>query len=319
MNPSNIYHHTRHDFTNRPVSTLAHQSAPVPANTPTHPMSAPAPNQPANPAVRTPNNLTVNPFALISASTPALSAAQPTHIVSTTANLENPAANTPTYPKNTPAPQPEPHEKNPSSRFSYRPKQYYAFHGTMYCKVPATSTIFVMQTISNQPTLKRKYMSLAIQTLRQTIINGSKTIALATALLLTVGLSSSFATPTGKHDIVKTSFKKDFKKAELMETQEGRNFTKITFKMNDVIMYAYYSENGELLAVTRNITSNQLPIQLLLEVKRSYSNYWISDLFELTGDGASNYYITLENSDTRVTLRSIGTDAWEVYSKTAKD
>jgi len=153
--------------------------------------------------------------------------------------------------------------------------------------------------------IKPKYMSLSI-----------KTFALI-ALLLTV--SSSYATPNDdSNGAVKTSFRKDFKTAELMGTEVKPNFTKLTFKMNDVIMYAFYSDNGQLLAVTRNITSNQLPIQLLLDVKQNYSEYWITDLFELTGDGASNYYITVENADTRVTLRSNGSDSWDVYEKKAK-
>jgi hypothetical protein len=163
-------------------------------------------------------------------------------------------------------------------------------------------------------------MSLAINTLSQTLINGSKKIALVAAILLTVGVSSSFADTTDAHnDAVTTSFRKDFKKAELMGTEVRPSYTKLTFKINDVIMYAFYSGNGNLLAVSRNIRSNQLPIQLLLEVKRSYADYWISDLFELTGEGASNYYITVENADTRVTLRSSGTDTWEVYERKVKN
>ena len=143
-----------------------------------------------------------------------------------------------------------------------------------------------------------------------------KTFALV-AMLLTA--SSTFATPTDdSNGAVKVAFHKDFKKAELTATEVKATYTKLTFKINGVVMYAFYSENGQLLAVTRNITSNQLPIQLLLEVKKDYSDYWITDLFELTGDGASNYYITLENADQRVTLRSNGSDSWETYEKKAK-
>ena len=209
---------------------------------------------------------------------------------------------------------------NPSSSDFHRLTQYLAFQGTMYCKVPAFDTIFVMQagrkeakekqkptgTNQKQETIKPKYMSLAI-----------KTFALV-AMLLTA--SSTFATPTDdSNETVKVAFHKDFKKAELTATEIKATYTKLTFKLNGVVMYAFYSDNGQLLAVTRNITSNQLPIQLLLEVKKNYSEYWISDLFELTGDGASNYYITLENADNSVTLRSNGTDSWDVYNKKSKE
>lgn len=162
-------------------------------------------------------------------------------------------------------------------------------------------------------------MSLAITKLSQTLINGSKKIALATALLLTVGISSSFATPNdGGNDAATASFRKDFKKAEVMQKETGKNFTKFTFKLNDVVLSAFYNENGQLLAITRNIQCNQLPLQLLIQVKKDYANYWISDLFEYTADGTSSYYITLETADSRVILRSNGTD-WDVYDKKAKE
>jgi hypothetical protein len=155
-------------------------------------------------------------------------------------------------------------------------------------------------------TIKPKYMSLSI-----------KTFALV-AMLLTA--SSTFATPNDdSNNAVKVAFHKDFKKAELTATEVKPAFTKLTFKLNGVVMYAFYSDNGQLLAVTRNITSDQLPISLLLDVKKDFTNYWITDLFELTGDGASNYYITLENADQRITLRSNGTDHWDVYEKKNKE
>ena len=162
-------------------------------------------------------------------------------------------------------------------------------------------------------------MSLAITKLSQTILNGSKKIALATALLLTVGISSSFATPTnGGNDEATASFRKDFKTAEVMQKEIRKNFTKFTFKLNDVVLSAFYNENGQLLAITRNIQCNQLPLQLLIQLKKDYSNSWITDLFEYTADGTTCYYITVETADTCVILRSNGTD-WEVYNKKAKE
>ena len=161
-------------------------------------------------------------------------------------------------------------------------------------------------------------MSLTIANLSQTLINGSKKIFLAAALLLTVGISSSFATPVdGGNDAATVSFHKDFKKVEVIETRVGKDFIKFTFKMNDVIMSAFYNDNGQLLAITRNIQSSQLPLQLLMQIKKDYANYWISDLFEYDGDGYNSYYITLESADYRVILRSNGTE-WEMYDKKAK-
>jgi hypothetical protein len=161
-------------------------------------------------------------------------------------------------------------------------------------------------------------MKRSTNSLSQTLLNSSKKLAIAVALLLTVGVTSSFATPTDKTDVIKASFRKDFKKAELMGLEANNSFNKLTFKMNDMVLYAFYSDNGELLAVTRNIKSSQLPIQLLLDLKRDYANYWITDLFEFNGDGTNSYYVTLENADTSITLRANSSDDWRLYSRKNK-
>jgi len=162
-------------------------------------------------------------------------------------------------------------------------------------------------------------MKRSTTSLSQTVINSSKKLVFAFALLLTVGITSSFAATTNdKTDVIKASFKKDFQKAELMNLEASPNYTRLTFKMNDMILFAFYSDNGDLLAVTRNIRSTQLPIQLLLDLKRDYANYWITDLFEFNGDGTNSYYVTVENSDSVITLRATGSDNWQIYNRKNK-
>ena len=161
-------------------------------------------------------------------------------------------------------------------------------------------------------------MKRSTNTLSQTLLNNSKKLAIAVALLLTVGVTSSFAAPSDKTDVIRASFKKDFKKAELMEIEARDSYNKLTFKMNNMVLYAFYTDNGDLLAVTRNITSSQLPIQLLLDLKRDYANYWITDLFEFNGDDSNSYYVTLENADTAITLRANSSDNWQLYSRKNK-
>jgi len=147
-----------------------------------------------------------------------------------------------------------------------------------------------------------------------------KQIALTVAVIMTLGIGSSFAAPILKNgqENINNSFHRDFREAELLSTNAGKYYTKLTFKTHGVILSAFYSDNGELLAVTRNIPSNQLPLRLLMELKNSYANYWITDLFEINSNGSSSYYITLENADTKLTLRS-GDAAWDTYNKSIKE
>ena len=148
--------------------------------------------------------------------------------------------------------------------------------------------------------------------------SGSKKVAILMAILLTLGASYSFArTPDSLSSDIRASFRKDFHNARIISSEVRKNFTKLTFIMDDVIMFAYYSGNGELLAITRNIVSSQLPLNLQMTLKNNYSGFWITELFELSGDNDNCYYISLENADSKVVLRSNG-DTWEVYSSAMK-
>jgi len=163
-------------------------------------------------------------------------------------------------------------------------------------------------------------MSLLNNKLSQALANGTKTLALTAALFLTIGIGSSFAAPTDNgHDVVLASFHKEFHTASVIKVETGKEYTKVTFNLNNVVMFAYYSEDGDLMAVVRNILSTQLPIRLLMDLKQNHADCWITDLFEIDSNGQTVYYATLENSDMKVTLRSGNTSNWETYHKENKE
>jgi hypothetical protein len=119
--------------------------------------------------------------------------------------------------------------------------------------------------------------------------------------------------------MVRTSFKKEFKNAEIISCDVARNLTTLTFAMNGVVMSAFYSNNGELLAISRNILTSQLPLNLMLGIKENYKDYWVIDLFEMSSEEENAYYITLENASSQLVLKSVDNSSWEVYKKTSKD
>ena len=136
------------------------------------------------------------------------------------------------------------------------------------------------------------------------------------AMMLTMGLTSAFA--NNEETISQramSSFKKEFTQAQDVKWESTKDFVKATFKMNDQVMFAYYSPTGDLMAVTRNIVSGQLPINLLSDLKKNYSAYWITDLFEVSSSSDASYYVTLQDADSRVVLKSNGISAWELFKK----
>ena len=140
------------------------------------------------------------------------------------------------------------------------------------------------------------------------------------AMLLTMGLTSAFANNEETiNQRAVSSFKKDFTNAQDVRWENNRDFVKATFTINDQVMFAYYSQTGDLMAVTRNILSSQLPINLLTNLKKQYGSYWISDLFEVSNSTGASYYVTLQSSDQTLVLKSNGTSGWDFYKKEKKD
>jgi len=140
-----------------------------------------------------------------------------------------------------------------------------------------------------------------------------KTI-LALAVILTIGMTSAFANEDINQNAV-ASFRKDFATARNVSWQQSRNYVKATFDLNNQVMYAFYNYRGELMAVIHHILSNELPGDLESALKKEYREYWVSDLFELSSDDQHLYYVTLENADTTIVLKSDGSSGWKYYKK----
>jgi len=146
-----------------------------------------------------------------------------------------------------------------------------------------------------------------------------KTI-LALAVMLTTVLTSAFANKSEEiNQRALASFGKDFVSAKNASWQQSADYAKVTFNLNNHVLFAYYNQDGELLAVVRNILTDQLPVNLLTTMKKKYKSYWVSELFEVATGEQTNYYVTLESGDEKIVLKSEGTDEWKLYSHEPKN
>ncbi len=143
---------------------------------------------------------------------------------------------------------------------------------------------------------------------------------LIVALLVSSILTSAFAGKTESvSEKVLTSFRNEFKQAQELNWETGKGFAKVTFKLNEQVMFGYYEENGNLVALVRNIVTNQLPINLMTTVLNNLEGYWITDLFEVAASQSRSYYVTIQNADNTLVLKSEDGGAWQLYKKTRKD
>jgi hypothetical protein len=145
-----------------------------------------------------------------------------------------------------------------------------------------------------------------------------KKFFLSVALMMTLG---PVAVMAGVPDIdakVLNSFKTQFASATEVEWSVGSEYYKASFLYNNNYVFAYYSTDGEFLATLRNISSVNLPVMLQTSLKNDYEDYWISDLYELAKNDGTAYYVTLENGEHKIVLKSAGGSEWTVFKKTNK-
>src|SRR5258706_11150488 len=137
---------------------------------------------------------------------------------------------------------------------------------------------------------------------------------------LAVALSTmcSFAGEVKVSSRVLDAFNSNFASAKEVSWTATNSYYKASFVFNDQYVFAFYGTDGELMGLTRYISSVDLPITLQAGLKKDYSNYWITDLFEVSNNEGTRYYITLENADSKVVLKSTGGENWKTYQKKTK-
>ena len=140
---------------------------------------------------------------------------------------------------------------------------------------------------------------------------------LSIALMSLTAFSYAAATPAISNNVI-SSFNTQFSNARDIKWESQANFVKAQFTINDMVLYAYFNTNGELLAVTRFISPNQLPLELMTSLKKSYNGFWVSDLFEIQTETGTDYYATVESGDQIVVLKSAGTSGWMTFQKVKK-
>ncbi|HEV7333366.1 MAG TPA: hypothetical protein VGN63_20185 [Flavisolibacter sp.] len=144
-----------------------------------------------------------------------------------------------------------------------------------------------------------------------------KLILFTLTALLSFGSLKSDAQEIQVSTAVSNAFHHAFKNASDVEWKEAGSYYKADFTLNGQYVTAFYNTEAKLVAVTRNISPVQLPVTLQNNLKTAYEDYWISELFELSDENGTSYYVTVEDGDSKITLKSFGT-TWSTFKKSRK-
>jgi hypothetical protein len=129
--------------------------------------------------------------------------------------------------------------------------------------------------------------------------------------------SSSYAADIKTSPVVLQSFQSSFAGATEISWKQVGVLYKATFALNGQYTSAFYNTEGDLMAVTQNMSLTQLPKALQVNLKKELENSWITDLFVVNIEGENTYYVLIENADSKILLKSAGTK-WVTYQKDQK-
>lgn len=145
-----------------------------------------------------------------------------------------------------------------------------------------------------------------------------KKITMILAMALTVSTTFAFTGGETVNSQALNTFNSEFIQATDASWTVSKDFNKVTFTMNGEQLEAYYNKSGEFMAVTRNISTVQLPASLKKSLKKFMDNSWITDLFEITNLDQTSWYVTIETADSKVVLTSHNGGKWSVFQKSDK-
>ena len=95
--------------------------------------------------------------------------------------------------------------------------------------------------------------------------------------------------------------------------KEVGDFYQATFVLDGQMLSAFYSEAGDCIAVTKNISFFDLPLNLQLILKKDDSS-WIKDIISVSTTSGNAYYLQIENAGSTMIYKSFNNKKWVLQS-----
>ena len=98
---------------------------------------------------------------------------------------------------------------------------------------------------------------------------------------------------------------------------EANGLYKASFTIGSERVIQFYNGDGDEVAVAQYLSIAKLPAGLQSDLKKYTSEYAVSEIFEISDELGSSYYVTLTGKEKSFVMRSVG-NIWKQYSKVKK-
>ncbi|MCW3106328.1 MAG: hypothetical protein JWQ09_834 [Segetibacter sp.] len=145
-----------------------------------------------------------------------------------------------------------------------------------------------------------------------------KNLILSALLAVTVA-TTAFA--TGESNIsyfVLNSFRHDFKDVTNVAWTSKTDFAKATFIQNNRKMEVYYNPNGDLIAISKNIQLDELPVNAKRAFAKRYEGYTVKEAIQFDGTDEQGYYLSAENEQESVIIKIDQNEQLSLFRKSKK-
>ena len=142
-------------------------------------------------------------------------------------------------------------------------------------------------------------------------------------LLFTALVAVSLSATAFSQDVASTdqrivdNFEATYTDATKVEWVSTENFTKALFIQNGHNFSAYYNPSGEFMATTSQVDLKEVPTFVKIILAKKYSDYNVTQAFELMSDDETAYFIAGENETQKIVLK-VQDGTVSVFDKTAK-
>jgi hypothetical protein len=144
-----------------------------------------------------------------------------------------------------------------------------------------------------------------------------KSMIIAICLMASIFTQSAKATePVVTHAAVQ-AFEITFRGAEGATWSQVNGLFKVSFKMDERQMFAFFNDKGELVVVAKYLKVAQLPKSAQSKLAEVTKGYSITELFEINDGEKNKYYAALSNGTTQKVVESTG-GRWSAFKNSSK-
>lgn len=139
------------------------------------------------------------------------------------------------------------------------------------------------------------------------------------ALALVISMSAFAAPEVTVNEAIRTSFAKKFANAKNVQWEKNSDYYFAHFTLNNDDLIAAYDEEGNMIASSKIITKEKLPLFIKTSLLEQFTDYTISPtVSQINLLGEDIYFVSIENKKFMLRLRCSADGAVFIEKKARK-